>query len=467
MTFQNFRHISVLVFGCLLLWDTPAQAENAQPSSDALVDALIRLQVRKGIITEADAKQLRAEAEALAREPKVSARRAAPSKSSPQVDIGLQYRVMYNAANLPGRESSTFADPDDYDFFRQRFRLSVDVKPVENAGGFAQFEFRNTWGGGPFNRLDARGVRYGYVYYLPAEAHKLTAGILPISDRVGDTLFSADWDFNVGGIEYLGEEGELAYRLSYLRLVDTLDSGLDRDGHFLIGDLSHPVGSAMLGAHAYFLQKDGNSGLTGFLAQEAEEGWYALSLSGDIGESTAKGFVILNQGSLDEDSHTGVAIKGEVSIPAGDASLSALALFTTGDSAGSSRSSSFVTPQGLLGTGGYWQYTHIFAANGPSDVNDLGVNIGNADAGLLTLQSKLDYPFSDLVAGQLDVGWFRATEARNSSRTMGVEVGGMLNIKLTDYLNFEVGGAGAFLGDFFAAGTDDVFEIFSRFQLEF
>jgi hypothetical protein len=121
----------------------------------------------------------------------------------------------------------------------------------------------------------------------------------------------------------------------------------------------------------------------------------------------------------------------------------------------------------LLGTGGYWQYTHIFAANGPSDVNDLEVNIGNADAGLLTLQSKLDYPFSDLVAGQLDVGWFRATEARNSSRTMGVEVGGMLNIKLTDYLNLEVGGAGAFLGDFFAAGTDDVFEIFSRFQLEF
>ena len=481
-TSRSYQLSSRLLSLCLsALAGLPCLASAQQSAESSLVDALIRLQVRKGIITEVEAKQLRAEAEALARGPAQAARSATAAKPSPNVEIGLQYRIMYNAANIPGRGGSTATDAEDHEFFRQRFRLSLDVSPFENVGGFAQFEFRNAWGVGgntggvtspsgvAFNRLSARGIRYGTVYYTPAEEHKLTVGILPISDRLGDTLFSAAWDFNVGGMEYLGEHNDLRYRLSYVRLVDTLGvAGVkDRDGHLVIGDLSCPVGDTTLGGHLYFLGKDAHSGLTGFLGQEAEEGWYALSASSSFGEVMANGFVAVNSGSLDGDSHTGVAVKGEASVPVGEAKLSLLGLFTTGDDAGSSMSSTFLTPQGLLGTGGYWQYTHIFAANGPSDVNDLGTEIGNGGAGLLTLQAKLDCELTESVSGQVDVGWFRATEDRNGDDDMGLEVGGMLTIGLTRFLNLELGAAGAFMGDFYGSGADDLFEVFSRLQLEF
>src|SRR3989304_7824789 len=111
-----------------------------------------------------------------------------------KVDLGLQYRVMYNLSNI-GTE-------DDYDFFRQRMRITLDVKPTTNAGGYAQIEYRGGWGGLgqtgggtgtpsagdiPYNRLAARGVRYGYIYVSPADGHMLKAGILPASDQLGDT----------------------------------------------------------------------------------------------------------------------------------------------------------------------------------------------------------------------------------------------------------------------------------------
>ena len=64
-------------------------------------------------------------------------------------DLSIQYRIMYNASNLPGSGGSTFAEHNNYDFFRQRFRLSLDVQPTKKVGGFVQLEFRGGWGVGP------------------------------------------------------------------------------------------------------------------------------------------------------------------------------------------------------------------------------------------------------------------------------------------------------------------------------
>jgi len=61
-------------------------------------------------------------------------------------DLSLQYRVMYNRSNLPGAGGSTVSDLKDYDFFRQRFRISLDVQPTKRVGGFVQLEYRGGWG---------------------------------------------------------------------------------------------------------------------------------------------------------------------------------------------------------------------------------------------------------------------------------------------------------------------------------
>jgi hypothetical protein len=184
-----------------------------------------------------------------------------------RVRIGLQYRIMYNNSNIPLLGVTTPADTESYDFFRQRMRFNIDVQPSDNVGGFLQLEYRGGWGGtspassdprgaglslNAYNRLEARGVRYGYIYYVPRKRDYVAAGILPVSDQLGDTLFSADWDFNVGGITYNSVLGKLRYRLAYLRMVDGVASS-DRDvvgenSDLFVADAHLPVGeSAGLG----------------------------------------------------------------------------------------------------------------------------------------------------------------------------------------------------------------------------
>ncbi|MFQ6083852.1 MAG: hypothetical protein ACE5WD_10925 [Candidatus Aminicenantia bacterium] len=393
-------------------------------------------------------------------------------------DLSLQYRVMYNASNIPGSGGSTFTDLRNYDFFRQRFRLSLDVQPTKNIGGFAQVEFRGGWGVGPdisdpregireavvFNRLKARGIRYGFLYAFLGKDQKLNAGIIPVSDKVGDTLFSSDWDFNVGGISLEGKIRGKKYRLAYLRLVDTLGTELDRNGEFYIFDFINPI----LGAHVYFMRKERHPDLPDFLGEEINEAWYALTSSFDLGKTKLNAFLMINNGKYKDISHTGIAFKGEGEFSFGTANLGLLCLYTTGDKEEIGKRT-FLTPQGILGTGGYWAYTHIFTPQGPSDVNDFGLEIGNKGAGLFTSQMKLEIP---LISERLDFkitgGLFYANKERNESKYMGVELGGEFTLFIDQYLTFDFGTSYVRLGGFYGKEIPrGIYEIFGRFQLEF
>ncbi len=393
-------------------------------------------------------------------------------------DLSIQYRVMHNRSNLPGAGGSTFSELKDYDFFRQRFRISLDVQPTKKVGGFVQLEYRGGWGVGPdisdprggisqavaFNRLSARGVRYGYVYAFLGKGHKLSTGILPISDKVGDTLFSADWDFNVGGISLEGKLNGSDYRLGYLRLVDTLSSGVDREGEFFILDFLH----SKIGAHVYFFNKNKVTDLPGLLGSEIREGWYALTSAFDINKANLNAFVMINNGKYDGVSHTGLALKGEGIFSFAKTDFSLLAVYTTGSEDGLGKGS-FLTPLGILGSGGYWAYTHIFTPQGPSDVNDFGLEIGNNGAGLFTSQAKLK--FTKILKNldfKLSGGIFFSDKERNQSKSMGIEVGGEFTLFIDQFLAFDFGVSYAQLGDFFGEEIQKgIYEIFGRFQIEF
>ncbi len=65
------------------------------------------------------------------------------------IDFGIQYRVMYNNSNI--------ASTKQYDFFRQRLRLNLDVHTEEDVGGFIQIEYRGGWGGSSPDFSDPRG----------------------------------------------------------------------------------------------------------------------------------------------------------------------------------------------------------------------------------------------------------------------------------------------------------------------
>ena len=407
-----------------------------------------------------------------------------------KVDLGLQYRVMYNFSNI--------TTSDDYDFFRQRFRVTLDVKPGENVGGSAQFEYRGGWGGTspgssdprgasvtsiPFNRLQARGIRYGYVYFTH-DSHLIKAGILPVSDQMGDTIFSADWDFNVGGAVLIGKAEPLDYRVAYVRLVDSLldddpsdsdwDFGHDQNGHLGILDINTSIDNVKLGGYVYYLSIDGEAvdtdddGLGD--TPKNTQGWYGVTAATKVGEIDLNGFVLFNSGEIGDESNDGIGVKVEGSLPLGDLKLSAMFLMTTGDE---TPAKGFQTIQGLLGSGGYWAYTYIFTPHGPSDVNDFGLEIGNAGYGLRTIQVKLDIPVSDRLDAQVQAGWFQSSEDVGASGDgLGTEFGGQVKYGVAKNLNLEAGAAFASLDDaaitlYQVADEKSVKEVFARFQLEF
>ena len=398
-----------------------------------------------------------------------------------KVDLGLQYRVMYNLSNI-GTE-------DDYEFFRQRMRITLDVKPTTNAGGYAQIEYRGGWGGTspaesdprvvpafadwspPFNRLQARGIRYGYVYASPADGHMLKAGILPASDQLGDTIFSADWDFNVGGILYKGKADTIDYRAAYLRLVDDLtDKEDDRNGGLYIIDLNTAIEAVKIGGHIYYLSIDKDA--AGF--DDTKQGWYGLTASAKVNMVDVNGFVVLNSGEVGDESNDGFGVKVEGGIPVGKMRISGMALMTTGDE---DPAKGFMTLEGILGTGGYWAYTYIFTPHGPSDVNDYGLEIGNGGYGLTTIQAKLDVPITNNLGAQVQVGWFQSNEdidigGGETDKDLGTEFGGQVKYEVAKNLNLEAGLSFASLGDagktsYQGVDESSVKEIFGRFQLEF
>src|SRR5690606_8338187 len=185
-----------------------------------------------------------------------------------------------SAGTGPG--TLNFGDTKDYDFFRQRMRLAFDVRPKDDdhVGGYLQMEFRGGFGGSSpavsdprgesgsnpagtanaFNRLQARGIRYGYVYVTPIEAHTMVVGILPTLDQVGRVLWDGDWECFVGGASLGGLIGEGNYRLGFYRIAadlnaGTLGEGFGKDGDLWVVDYNTPVrlGSydIKIGGHYY------------------------------------------------------------------------------------------------------------------------------------------------------------------------------------------------------------------------
>ena len=428
-----------------------------------------------------------------------------------RVGLWVQQRLMYNASNIPGPANTNFGNTKSYDFLRQRARIGIDIRPFENVGGYAQLEFRSGLGVGPgisdpkegidfdnvaFNRLDDRGLRYAYFYASPINEATFVAGIIPSSDYLGDTQFSADWDFNVGGMALTGEIANFTYRLSYLRLIEGLGfniiNELGDDAHLILADFTKSFfnEATRVGLHVYYLLNDIDEPSVG----DFQEAWIGINGRTEIGLVGLNGFVVLNVGKFDEPtslpsgliipegSHQGIAFKGEaivplIDLPSGPLVLSGQFIFASGDVDGE-MDNRFNTIEGLVGTQGYWAYTHIFTANGPSDVNDFGLDIGNtrlgSGAGLITSQVKLNTPLHRLIGLELESGTFWSVKKRAGAKYMGTEVGGMLTFPIVKPLRVQIGVAYARLGGLFESLIEenqqldrDIYELFSRIQLEF
>ncbi|MFQ5688263.1 MAG: hypothetical protein ACE5GV_16560, partial [Candidatus Scalindua sp.] len=132
---------------------------------------------------------------------------------------------------------------------------------------------------------------------------------------------------------------------------------------------------------------------------------------------------------------------------------------------------------------GYWSYTGLFTPWMPSDVADLAIGLQNGrttfhgkqqNLGLTTVQTKVEFPILKDLDGYFAVAHFWSSEKNrnNGSRNIGTEVMPQLTYYFGADLKLDFGFSYTWLGDFFkedrdAASPDDLFQLFSRLQIEF
>ena len=419
----------------------------------------------------------------------------------PWIDIGGQYRLMFNSSNFGFHPATISNAQDTQTFFNQRFRTWLTVRPNDNVEGYIQmevghvdwgsnFDFPKTYVGPRFPGADDRvGVelRRGWLAYQNDAVGRLQAGIQGWQDSFGQTLASSDWDFSVGGLSWARSAGDTRMLFGAFAL-DEADAAEADDAILFTLDLDWaPAESHRLGFSLYYLSDRGAySYPTRPPYDSSWDLWAGLRAATTFWQTPVNAFVLYNTGQRRDFGavplfiHRGFAVKFEVGpIPLAYGEASLQTLYSTGDHDTSDRfSNEFRTvaqsARDNFGAQGYWSYLVLTSPHGPSDVNDLGVSLQNQGFGLFTLQGKYDYPISGRLSGSLIAGWLRSATDRdiNGGKELGTELAQMFTIDFGGGLVADFGVAVLFTGDFYqtarvAPHPVNLWEAFTRVQLEF
>ncbi len=418
----------------------------------------------------------------------------------PRAILGGQYRMMFSGANYDYHPVSIGDDQVSQGFINERLRLWLTVQTSDNVEGYVQAQMGNVlWGTNydlpktftaPGTADDQVGImlRYGYLAYHDDCLGRLQAGIQPWQDSFAQTLFSSDWDFSVGGLSWVRkfpEYDDAQMKFGIFELVEG-DAQLVDQSYLLALDLDRPVGEKdSIGFSAYFLpDRGGYSYPTPVFApyRYAWDVWLGARFRLNSTAVPINGFAIYNMGDREDVGpgpifqHEGVALKLEAGpVPVGPGKVSCQTLYSTGgDTPGGGFRTVAQSARDNFGAEGYWSYLMLAAPQGYTDVNDMGVSLQNRGYGLLTVQTKYDYPIFGRLSGTLAAGWMRSDRPNpaNGSTDMGTELGNDFTLDFGGGLKADMGFAVLFTGDFYKATPDAVhpenlYEAFTRLQLEF
>jgi hypothetical protein len=422
-----------------------------------------------------------------------------PDGCFPRVILGGQYRVMSSGANYNYHPESIGPTGQSQAFVNERLRTWLTVEPNENVEAYVQAQMGNVlWGTNydlpktftaPGTAGDQVGVmlRYGYLAYHTDTLGRVQVGIQPWQDNFGQTLFSSDWDFSVGGFSWIRnfpDWGGSQFRFGIFELVEGDAQFADQSYLFTL-DLDQPIWEkSSIGFSAYYLPDRGGYSYPSPVFAPYDPAWdvwlggrFRLALPVPI-----NGFAIYNEGQRQDFGpaptfhHDGIALKLEAGpVEIGPGKVSTQVLYSSG---GATPGGGFRTvaqsARDNFGAEGYWSYMMIVAPQGYSDVNDMGVSLQNRGCGLFTTQTKYDYPLYQQLSGTLAVGWLRSDTPNpaNGSTTMGTELGNDFTYDFGGGLKADLGAAVLLTGDFYkpspiAPAPATVYEIFTRVQLVF
>ncbi|MBT7700213.1 MAG: hypothetical protein HN700_07950 [Verrucomicrobia bacterium] len=423
---------------------------------------------------------------------------SADDRAGPEIDLGGQYRIMANSANVGWHPATVGSDEESRSFVNQRFRTWLDVKTGDAIGGHLQIEIGHVMWGEDDERTKTYGgdevgveLRRGYVTYATEDVGLLKVGIQDWSDSFGDLLASGDWDFNVGGVSFTrslpcGDDARI--RLGGFALRDTDASQADETMLWTL-DVSGrcPLTDVLLGCSVYYVDDKGGYSYGTFGGPQSTNGvlsshdlWIGLTADKALGATDLNLFGIYNTGSTDDPDwdHRGYATGIRCARKVGNGRMGIQALYATGDdSPADDTSDEFRTvaqsERDNFGAAGYWSHLGLTSPHGPSDVQDLGVSLQNRGLGLMTVQANYGFQIRDDWSAYLAAGWLSSTESNpmNGSREMGVELLTQVRLDLGGGLAWEGGMAYLATGDFYAESDtespEDLYEVFSRLQLDF
>ena len=354
---------------------------------------------------------------------------------NPDVSFPGQYRInSYIVDNDDGSE-------DDQTASRLRIRQDIDLEFDDGLSTHLQVELGHTTGNLTTTDLDLK-VRHALMTYR-TDRVSVQAGLLPLADRFGDTLFSSDWDYNplAAAVEATVGPGTLR------AFAGTLDEGLEDDAdddtrHYQV-DYEQSIGEIDWNVGASHLSTPDPGG-------RSRRHWNAgVGLKRPFGRTEVRALVMasatdaaLLSGGTDGD---GIAITLQLTREFERGRFGLLLTHATGEEDGSG----FLPIMSVVRTNGYWGHTGILTVQGPTDTGFDGdaVNVSNNGYGLTSLQGRFEFPITERLGGYVAAGWFGNTDAAQRDSTLGEELMAMGTFHLTKILALDFGAAIADLGD--------------------
>ncbi|MGQ9745858.1 MAG: hypothetical protein ACUVQV_07770 [Dissulfurimicrobium sp.] len=260
------------------------------------------------------------------------------------------------------------------------------------------------------------------------------AGIVPLSDKFGDMLFSSDWDYNPVALAFESDIGPGRLRVFATQLNEG-DEPIAHDdfSHYQMDYVLKPMDGLSLNtgvtyadvadAYGRHTKPHFNYGLAALWGPE--KGWKTrMALMDSYTDKNLLGT---------ESDGQGLASKIELIRDVGRHTFGLMATYATGKRDGSG----FIS-----GAYGYWGYTRILTVQGPTDTGFDGdaVNISNNGYGLTTLQAKYAFAVTDDLDLYLAAGWFgNSSTPHGRSGYLGINLLSMFTYHFNKVLALDFG----------------------------
>ncbi len=354
---------------------------------------------------------------------------AAASANSPKVSFHGQYRINGYAVHGDRGDSHPTAA-------RMRVRQDIDLAFTDRFSTHLELELGHTNSNLTTTDKDLK-VRHVVLAYRFSPGVEAKAGILPLSDRFGDALYSSDWDYNPLALELISRVGPGRMR-AFVAALDEGDEALAHDDfdHYELdydldtGPIHWSASALLLEVAAPSLGHQRPHVNYGLSARLALAGW---DLTAALMGSYTSG-ALLGTG----DDGQGAAAVLEAVGPLGPGRLGVKATYASGEEDGSG----FLPVMALAKTYGYWGYTGILTVQGPTDTGFDGdaVNISNNGRGLASIQARYTVALLPRLDLYLAGGWFGGSSTGpGRSGEVGLDSMAMLTYHFNRYLALDLG----------------------------